>query len=122
MFKNKDYEIAYKHLEKSRIESEEATKNILNYINESLELLKQLESLQTNDSLIKELRENLEKSLVSFQFQDIISQRLKKVEEFLLQADKTHGPVIAGKELKEFAWENEVEQEHIDDILKSYGL
>ncbi|WP_187647014.1 hypothetical protein [Nitrosophilus labii] len=122
MFKNKDYEIAYRHLEKSRKESEEATKNILHYINDSLEILNTIENTNANEALLKKLRKNLENSLISFQFQDIISQRLKKVEGFLLQADKTQGPVKAGKELEEFAWENEVEQEHIDDILKSHGL
>ncbi len=116
MMKNRDFQIAYEHLQKSIEESEEAVKKAIELIHENIELVNE------NGIDRETFVENLTKQLELLQFQDILAQRLKKVQQFLIQTDNsisTHQSEIA---LKEFAWEKEIEQENVDDILKSYGL
>ena len=114
MFKNEDFKIAYNHLEKSIKESEEATKKIIENINNSLKIAKSLGN--------QNLKRYLENSLVLLEFQDIIAQRVKKVEDFLKKVDKIVDTKDLKENLKEFAWERETTQEDVDEILKRHGL
>ena len=119
MFKNKDFEIAYNHLDKSIHDSQNATQNILDLINQTLTLLK---DSNIDDKITEKLTQNLEKSIESLQFQDIMAQRLTKVKKFLINADKIidkHSQIV---DLNKFAWDKEIEQSDVDDILKSHGL
>ncbi len=116
MFKNRDFEIACNHLLKARNESKDATKDILKSLNEVLKIL------QNNGKDTQKAISNIKKSIEKLQYQDILAQRLKKVEDFLKEIDKKIDTNKDEDELNEFAWENEVAQDDIDDILKSYGL
>lgn len=112
MFKNRDFEIAYNHLQLSIEESENSTKEVLEILNS---LLKEK---NRDEKLVK----NLENAIEKLQFQDIFAQRLKKVQNFLKEIDKKIDSKKDENKLNEFAWENEVDQNDVDDILKSYGL
>jgi len=107
MFKNKDFKIATNHLDLCINESEEAVKEIMEIINE-IKKSKDFDQKKL-DTIIEKL-----------QFQDICAQRLKKVQNFLKEIDKNYKS--NNTDLEEFAWENEVIQDDVDDILKSYGL
>ncbi|WP_281951184.1 hypothetical protein [Nitrosophilus kaiyonis] len=114
MFKNEDFKIAYDHLQLSIDESEKNTKKIL-------EILYSM-SKDINEGNFKDLENKIVKATELLQFQDIISQRLKKVQNFLKEIDSLIDSQIDKEKLSDFAWENEVEQNDVDDILKSYGL
>lgn len=114
MFKNRDFEIAYNHLEKSIKESEEAVEKILKNINISLKIADNLKN--------SELKNSLKEIISLLEFQDILAQRLKKVEDFLIKVDKIVDSKESKEDLKEFAWEKEITQNDVDEILKKHGL
>ena len=114
MFKNRDFEIAYNHLQSSIQESQKASEEILKNLNSAMEMVKNKDYENLEKLLIK--------SIENLQFQDILAQRLKKVQDFLKNVDSIIETEKDKKKLDEFAWENEVVQEDVDDILKSHGL
>jgi hypothetical protein len=114
MFKNTDFQIAFNHLENSKVESEKGVKEVLSNLNSILSSLK-----KNNYENVEEL---IKKSIETLQFQDISAQRLTKVQKFLKKIDRLISTHPQKDEIKDFAWEKEVTQENVDEILKSHGL
>ncbi|WP_200763795.1 hypothetical protein [Nitrosophilus alvini] len=144
--KEKEYiETACSHLQQAAQESEKAAENILKCTNETLTLLNSIEkNLQNthtdreNSEDIEKMKNNLTRILSEAQFQDIFAQRLLKIDSFLKRLEKLIDETgtqigISEKDVdtkskefikskEEFAWENEVEQKDVDDILKEFGI
>lgn len=59
-------------------------------------------------------------ALASLQMQDIISQRLEKLKEFLSIIDKNISLPLDETYLEKFAWEREVEQNEVDAMFSSH--
>ncbi len=59
-------------------------------------------------------------ALAALQMQDIITQRLAKVRDFLASLDKEVTLPTDEGFLREFAWENEVDQNDIDAMFEEY--
>ncbi len=104
MFKNEDIKIASNHLQLARQEIEECSDGVY-------------ETLQKVGENLPAAQEKIVEALTFLQFQDIITQRLKKVEEFLQIIDKSVDLKSSQEFLEEFAWENEVDQEDIDKMF-----
>lgn len=64
----------------------------------------------------------MQESLTLLEFQDIIAQRLKKVEDFLIKIDKIIDSKETKEYLKDFAWDREITQDDVDEILKKHGV
>jgi len=136
------------HIKLAIRESEEATQRLIDNIMDITSLLK--ESLdvveEVKDERIKDiLRRNCEKSLkilteslTLLEFQDIVSQRLLKISNFITDLEKEILKILLlfgikeekseekreelkGK-LEELEWKREVSQEDVDDILKQFGM
>ncbi len=136
------------HLKLAIQESEEATKKVIdNVIKISSILTKTIEKLQNvQDSKLrgeieKELKEAismLTDTLTLLEFQDIMSQRLLKISDFISDVEKEILKIILlfgiqeeqsekkkeelKERLEELEWKKEVTQDDVDDILKQFGL
>ncbi|WP_457626196.1 hypothetical protein [Persephonella sp.] len=136
------------HLELAIKESEEATKKIIDNILESTKIIQSLikKISGINDNELKEsLKEDMEKvlkilteSLTLLEFQDILSQRLLKISNFITDFEKEVLKILLlfgiseekseerkeelKEKLEELEWKKEVSQEDVDDILKQFGM
>ncbi|ACO04238.1 MAG TPA: hypothetical protein DEP48_05795 [Persephonella sp.] len=146
--KKEGFRSVNEHIELAIQESEEATQKILDNIMEITSLINN--SLQTvlkidNTEIKESLEENLKKAvgkltetLTLLEFQDIISQRLQKISNFISDVEKEILKILIlfgiGREtsekkkeelkekLEELEWKRDVSQEDVDDILKQFGL
>ncbi len=67
-----------------------------------------------------DVKETLLEALALLQAQDIVTQRITKLKDFLQLLDR-HVNLEASQEyLEEFAWENEVDQNDIDAMISQY--
>ncbi|WP_163328272.1 hypothetical protein GFV12_00250 [Desulfurobacterium thermolithotrophum] len=139
------------HIDTAILESEEATKKIIDFIDssleavqESLELISQIKVKEDSIEKAKRLREllssttsSLINALTLLEFQDILAQRLLKVKNFLADIEKSilKIAILAGieetdkekrgeleKKLEELEWKKEVSQNEVDEIMKQFGL
>ena len=151
-FQKAGFEKVSSHISQVIQESEEATTDILNATNEaiqetknilsSVEILRKdgvfhpvLESIENYaNSIIKILINNLTK----LEFQDIASQRLIKIEQFLEEIEKEVLKLLLlfgiseessqskkeelEEKLKELEWKKEVTQSDVDSILEEFGM
>ncbi len=67
-----------------------------------------------------ELKDRVLHALAALQMQDIITQRLRKVQDFLALLDNEVTLPADEAYLEEFAWENEVNQDDIDAMFSEY--
>ncbi|NPA03487.1 MAG: hypothetical protein GXO61_01360 [Epsilonproteobacteria bacterium] len=104
-YKNEHFKIATNHL---RIAKEEISK-CADEVYEKLSLLK--------GEVANE--EALQYALSALQFQDIVTQRLSKVEEFLNHLDEKVLIESDRKYLEQFEWRNEVDQKDIDRLFEA---
>ncbi len=133
-----------KHIELAIKESEEATKKLIDNIMETTKILKNvLEQLTPTDH--ERLKDDLKKgvkllteSLTLLEFQDILSQRLLKISNFITDLEKEILKILLlfgikeeksdekreelKEKLEELEWKKEVSQEDVDDILKQFGM
>ncbi|ADY72709.1 putative myosin-2 heavy chain, non muscle [Desulfurobacterium thermolithotrophum DSM 11699] len=139
------------HIDIAILESEEATKKIIDFIGssleavqESLELISQIKVKEDSTEKAKRLREllsattsSLINALTLLEFQDILAQRLLKVKNFLSDIEKSilKIAILAGieetdkkkrgeleKKLEELEWKKEISQNEVDEIMKQFGL
>ncbi len=139
------------HLQKSINESEEAAEKILDNIRCSLEYLEQTRALCLKlhkdmpnpdvvelEGLLDGMYESILENLTLMEFQDILVQRLIKsstllgeIKGKLLKLILLLGINESGSEeerqqmeakLHEIAWEKEVDQNDVDEILKQFGI
>ncbi len=136
------------HLKLAIKESEEATKKVIdNIIKISSMLSGTIEKLQKiqDENLRKELEKDLKEgidiltnTLTLLEFQDIMSQRLHKISNFISDVEKEILKIILlfgiqeeqsqerkeelKERLEELEWKKEVTQDDVDDILKKFGL
>ncbi|WP_457621889.1 protein phosphatase CheZ [Persephonella sp.] len=146
--KKEGFKSVNKHIELAIQESEEATQKILDNImditallNNSLQIVLKID----DDEIKKSLEENIKVSvnkltetLTLLEFQDIVSQRLQKISNFISDVEKEILKILIlfgiGREtsekkkeelkekLEELEWKKDVSQEDVDDILKQFGL
>ncbi len=132
------------HIELAIKESEEATKKLIDNILETTNILKNIMSQLSPDENQK-FKEDLEKvikllteSLTLLEFQDILSQRLLKISNFMTDLEKEILKILLlfgiseetsdkkreelKEKLEELEWKKEVSQEDVDDILKQFGM
>ncbi|WP_293446509.1 protein phosphatase CheZ [Persephonella sp.] len=132
------------HIELAIKESEEATKKLIDNILETTNILKNVMSQLSPDDSAK-FKEDLEKvikllteSLTLLEFQDILSQRLLKISNFMTDLEKEILKILLlfgiseeksdekreelKEKLEELEWKKEVSQEDVDDILKQFGM
>ncbi len=133
-----------KHIELAIKESEEATKKLIDNIMETTKILKNvMEQITPTDH--QKLKNDLEKgikllteSLTLLEFQDILSQRLLKISNFMTDLEKEILKILLlfgireeksdekreelKEKLEELEWKKEVSQEDVDDILKQFGM
>ncbi|SNZ08156.1 chemotaxis protein CheZ [Persephonella hydrogeniphila] len=136
------------HLELAIKESEEATKKIIDNILESTKviqnLIKRIEDID-NPDLKSSIKSDMEKvlgilteSLTLLEFQDILSQRLLKISNFITDFEKEVLKILLlfgiseeksqekkeelKEKLEELEWKKEVSQEDVDDILRQFGM
>lgn len=64
-----------------------------------------------------EMKENIIKAIATLQIQDIVTQRLTKLEDFMQRIDTVISLPQDNAYLEEFAWENEVDQNDIDAMF-----
>ena len=102
--KNESLQIAVNHLRLSKDELSQCA----GHISEKLEQL-----MQSTPELAGELIAILS----DLQLQDIITQRLDKIEAFLQLLDEKVDMSTSKEFLDEFAWENEVDQDDIDAMF-----
>jgi DNA polymerase I-like protein with 3'-5' exonuclease and polymerase domains len=101
---NKSLEIAVEHLRLSKEELSHCSTDISSRIEKLIENA-------------PELSEELISILSALQLQDIITQRLDKIEDFLRLLDGKVDFSASKEYLEEFAWENEVDQDDIDAMF-----
>jgi hypothetical protein len=150
-FEGKGIDTVNGHLQKSIKESEEASEKILDNINRSLEALEAakaicdrladsgaLKEAKQLDELLETIRKSALETLTSMEFQDILVQRLiksstlldelkSKLLKLLLllginESEDTEEREKMESKLKEIAWEKEVDQDDVDEILKQFGM
>ncbi|HHG75032.1 MAG TPA: hypothetical protein ENK22_08295 [Persephonella sp.] len=132
------------HIELAIKESEEATKKLIDNILETTNILKNIMSQLSPDENQK-FKEDLERvikllteSLTLLEFQDILSQRLLKISNFMTDLEKEILKILLlfgiseetsdkkreelKEKLEELEWKKEVSQEDVDDILKQFGM
>lgn len=107
--RNEHFQIATNHLQQARDEITECA----NTIYETLMQLQQTDLPQTSKELVME-------ALASLQMQDIITQRMDKLSDFLQRVDKEITLPDDEGYLEAFAWENEVDQSDIDAMFNDY--
>lgn len=136
------------HIELAIKESEEATKKLIDNIMETSSEIKEVLSLVSqidNEDLKNKIISKLEKvlsqltnSLTLLEFQDIVSQRLIKISDFISDVEKEILKILLlfgineeesenkkeelKEKLEELEWKKEVSQEDVDDILKQFGM
>lgn len=106
---NNQIAIALNHLELMQKELETCTNTLYS-------ALQTLEQNITDEAL----HETLTNALASLQMQDIITQRIAKLKEFLAIVDANVSLPLDESYLNEFAWENEVNQDDIDALFNEY--
>ncbi len=109
-FNNEQMAIASKHIRLAREELAECANSIY----------KALETLHTNCDN-SELKEIIFEAMAALQMQDIITQRLVKLEDFIQRIDSVVSLPLDSVYLEEFAWENEVSQDDIDAMFIQKG-
>ncbi len=141
------------HIRLSIQESEKYTSEIINDISSALSILKKISEnnqtlkkiygndvlLEENSKLIDEVYNTLFNDLTKLEFQDILSQRLLKIANFMKDLEKEILKILLlfglndstksekekeeiREKLKEIEWKKEVSQEDVDDILREFGL
>jgi chemotaxis regulatin CheY-phosphate phosphatase CheZ len=141
--KKEGFKAINEHLNAAILESEEATKKIIDIIGNSLENLnKLLNIIKTTKgipeeaiNIVNSLIGNLTDALTLLEFQDIMAQRLMKVKGFLSELEKSIIKIallvgieeVGGKnqkeiqrKLEELEWRKEVSQKDIDEIMKQF--
>ncbi len=108
-FCNQNIAIASHHIDESLQELDTCATKIFT-------ALSQLEQT-CNDS---ESLASIQDALAILQMQDIITQRLKKIQDFLILLDKKVTVESDEQFLEEFAWENEVDQSDVDALFENY--
>jgi len=104
-YQNEHFQIATSHLRTAKAEIAKCADEVY----KKLMLLKE-------DSLNPQL---LQDALSALQFQDIVTQRLSKVEEFLDLLDENLIIESEREYLEAFKWENEVDQKDIDRLFET---
>ncbi len=149
--KKEGFEVVKNHLNLVVKESKSSVEKLINNINtvlsnleKMLELNKKLENIadkeivQEQKKIIEDSIKILTESITLMEFQDIISQRVNKVLDFLQDIEKRILKILLllgisdedfkekreefRKKLEELEWEKEVKQDDVDDILKEFGL
>ncbi len=108
-FVNEQIEIASNHLLMAKEEITECADKIY----ENLQKLAQSCQDEASHSLVMD-------TLAALQFQDIVTQRLDKLKDFLSVVDKSANFEEDRSYLEAFAWENEVDQNDIDQMFNDY--
>ncbi len=111
MIKNKCIEIAINHIHKAHDELKECSSELSRYLEAILAAIH--EGREVKKSVVFD-------ALAVLQLEDIITQRIGKIEEFLFYLDKevdVKDLEFEPKYLEDFAWENEVDQEDIDRMF-----
>ena len=106
---NEQIAIALNHLDLAKDELETCANT----------LYSSLQSLEQNIT-DEALHETLTNALASLQMQDIITQRIEKLKDFLTILDANVSLPLDESYLNEFAWENEVNQDDIDAMFNEY--
>ncbi|WP_029521057.1 protein phosphatase CheZ [Persephonella sp. IF05-L8] len=136
------------HIELAIKESEEATKKLIDNImdissdlKELLSLISQIEDEELKNKIttrLEKILSQLTNSLTLLEFQDIVSQRLIKISNFISDVEKEILKILLlfgiseeksenkkeelREKLEELEWKKEVSQEDVDDILKQFGM
>ncbi len=105
-FNNKQIAIAINHLNLAQTELTECSDMLYT-------ALQTIEQNVENPSL----HNTVIQALASLQMQDIISQRIDKLKEFLSIIDQNISLPIDEAYLKKFAWEREVDQADVDALF-----
>lgn len=108
-FCNKHFRIAAEHIALAKEEIGKCADTVYNNLQELF--------LTCQDEKSKDL---ITQALAALQFQDIITQRLDKLDSFLQMVDKQTHLMEDKRFLDEFAWENEVDQNDIDQMFNNY--
>jgi len=108
-FRNESIQIASNHLTLAKQEIEECA----NLVYDKLQQL--LSRCQDEES-----HKMLSEAMAALQFQDILTQRLDKLNDFLGVVDQRADFGTEKRYLDEFAWENEVDQSDIDQMFNEY--
>ena len=108
-FNNKEIQIASNHLHLAQKEIQNCAKIVY-------DALEKLEQLYSNDATSIDL---ITKAMTALQFQDIVHQRLMKVDKFLQTIDPHINIKLQHQFIEEFAWENEVNQEDVDSLFNT---
>ena len=109
--KNKSLEIAVNHLSLAKSELDKCAQELYR----KLEQLSQL--VHAGEPIDHQI---LIDAISTLQLQDIISQRLDKVSDFLQLVDNKVDMQASQSYLDEFAWEKEVNQDEIDSMFNDY--
>ena len=104
---NKQIEIAINHLELARKEITECANGVY----------KALETLEKDFTTNEEILDTITHAMVLLQMQDIVTQRLEKLKDFFLRIDAKIDLPEDSEYLKDFAWENEVDQTDVDTLF-----
>ncbi len=108
-FRNEHIKIATNHLELAKEEASQCAQSLF----EKLEKLQNMDDEASQQQLISQM-------MATLQLQDIITQRLDKIEQFLTTLDKDVDIERNSSFLDDFAWENEVDQDDIDQMFNEY--
>ena len=108
-FKNQNIAIASNHIDLSLQELDNCATKLFS-------TLTQLEK-NCNDT---QYHSTLQEAIAILQMQDIITQRLKKIQDFLTTVDKSVTIDSDERFLQEFAWENEVDQADVDAMFENF--
>ncbi len=151
--KKNGFKSVNQHIKLSIQESEKYTTEIISDINGCLKSLKKVQSncgtlkkiygndplIEENEQLAKQIYDTLFNDLTKLEFQDILSQRLLKISDFLTDLEREILKILLifglkdntkseeekreiEEKLKEIEWKKEISQEDVDDILKEFGL
>lgn len=150
-FEEKGIDTVNTHLKKSISESEEAAEKILDNIHRSLKYIEEIRSVcatmrsegttaeaEKIEQMLDIVQKNTVENLTLMEFQDILAQRLLKSSGLLddLKSKMLKLILLMGinenendearqqmeAKLNEIAWEKEVDQDDVDDILRQFGL
>ncbi|MRJ01886.1 MAG: hypothetical protein GXO19_06550 [Epsilonproteobacteria bacterium] len=107
--RNEALRIAVNHLQLASTELGECAQKVSKELEEGIGISERGEAIDVQTLL---------DALTALQMQDIVTQRLQKVQDFLKLLDQ-HLLIKSSEEfLDRFAWENEVNQEEIDRLFK----
>jgi len=106
---NKALKIAQHHLDLSYEEITDCANKVYEKINDVI-----------SKSDNQEVKETLLEALTLLQTQDIVTQRIMKLKDFLQLLDRHINLEASEEYLDEFAWENEVKQEDIDAMISQF--